>query len=864
MDNEEDLDYFFELEYAGKTVHIKPKIKELFPVGKLTGAAITENLVPASVTPLPQSAMPKENTQLVVVLAQHKYYSHLVVELYEAAVAPSGKLKNPLKAVSPLDRIWQCEKSEELKFYTGISKFQHNYNSTEPTETDIIGLKAIINNPLQLPIFYHNPQVSENITAKSVVPVQLKTSVTDLTLAVHVKDKFYEITGQISLDLQVYDLQKLKLKYGYFVQLEGSFYLITQLALSRVILFFKQHHGKIIIHESKFEEFRESVLAKLEHKIVVSYSYLKPATPQQLQETGFTTAPEKLIYLSDSEDYITITPVVRYGQLEIPVLSKKQIQAVDSQGRPFLVARDQEIELQFTATVIKQHPDFYEQLKHDYFYLHRKRFLEEGWFLEAFETWRSKEITILGFNQLQNNKLNAHQAKVAISVASGLDWFDTSVAVSYGKQKVSLQHLHKALRNKSKFVALGDGTLGILPAAWLAKFTQYFSAGEVVGESIRTPKTNFSDVADLYETQMLRPEVHQELAFYRHQLNNFAGIAEVPVPAELQTTLRDYQKQGLNWLNFLDGFNFGGCLADDMGLGKTIQVIAFILSQRRKNHPNTNLIVVPTSLIFNWQAEVAKFAPSIKVLTIYGTDRLKEDYSFGQYEIILTSYGTLLADIKFLKNYRFNYIILDESQAIKNPESQRYKAVRLLHSRNKVVLTGTPVENNTFDLYGQLSFALPGLLGSKQFFKAHYATPIDKFKDSKRAQELQKKIKPFILRRTKEQVARELPDKTEMVIYCEMGAEQRQVYDTYAHEIREYLLAPPEDNLPKNSMQVLQGLTKLRQICNSPALLPDEKYYGNASAKIETLLEQIESKAPHHKILVFSQFVTMLELIKKE
>ena len=217
-----------------------------------------------------------------------------------------------------------------------------------------------------------------------------------------------------------------------------------------------------------------------------------------------------------------------------------------------------------------------------------------------------------------------------------------------------------------------------------------------------------------------------------------------------------------------------------------------------------------------------------------------------------------------MKTFHFGYIFLDESQAIKNPDSQRYKAARMLQSKNKIVLTGTPIENNTFDLYGQLSFACPGLLGNQQYFKDIYSQPIDKFGDSKRAAELQQKVNPFILRRTKKQVATELPEKTEMIIYCEMGVEQRKVYDAYEKEFRNYLLHRPEEDLPRDGMNVLQGLTKLRQICNSPALLNDAAFYGDASAKIAVLVEQIESKHRNHKILVFSQFTGMLELIRKE
>lgn len=208
--------------------------------------------------------------------------------------------------------------------------------------------------------------------------------------------------------------------------------------------------------------------------------------------------------------------------------------------------------------------------------------------------------------------------------------------------------------------------------------------------------------------------------------------------------------------------------------------------------------------------------------------------------------------------------MLDESQAIKNIESKRYKAVRLLQGRQRLVVTGTPVENNTFDLYAQLSFAAPGLLGNAKRFATDYSTPIDKFQDIQRAKELQQKVHPFILRRTKKQVATELPEKTEMVVYCEMDKEQRRVYDSCREEFKKYLSGLSDDELHSSNLHVLQGLTKLRQICNSPALLSDEEFYGNESAKLETLLNYINDLKENHKLIIFSQFVGMLDLIKTE
>lgn len=867
LENEIHLDDHFQLDYVKGSLEISPRVKALFPINKKTKLELGEALLPAKEWPLPvSSGLMKKDLKTIVVFSQHRFYSHLTVSLYEGNASRDGKIKNPLKHVDPSDLIWTSESSAELKFLNGILKFQNNYNA-EASESDLEGLKALARNPLGLDIYMHDTKVSPNISASSIDLVKLKVLGIDLVLSVSEKGDFYEVSGVLMLEDQSLALENLVIKHHYFIQLDKNLYLIDNLAFLRVIDFFKKHYDKMLIHRSKFDDFYGSILSKLEEKVKINYSYLKPATKTQIEEKGYDLENEQLIYLSESEDFVLITPVMRYSNTEIPVLSRKQIIAKDKYGNTFTLRRNEEEELQFISNITRQHPFFEEQLdgemKMDCFYMHRKHFLDIGWFLDAFEAWRSKGITIMGFNKLSNNHLSQYKADISIKVISGIDWFETVAKVAYNGEAISLKHLHKSIRNKSKFIKLDDGTMGILPDEWVEKFTSYFNAGEVVEDRIHTHKINYNRVAELYEEQLFDEAVKDQLAMYRGKLSGPESITPVKIPETLNAGLRAYQHDGVNWLNFLDDFNFGACLADDMGLGKTIQIIAFILTQREKQAHNTNLVVVPASLIFNWQAEVAKFAPSIKIRTIYGADRLKDIHEFDQYELILTSYGTLLADIRFLKAYRFNYVFLDESQNIKNPDSQRYKAVRLLQSRNKVALTGTPIENNTFDLYGQLSFACPGLLGSKQQFKELYSVPIDQFKDSRRATELQQRISPFILRRTKEQVAKELPDKTEMVIYCEMGTEQREVYEAAVQDIKDYIEGVAEDELQKSSMHILQGITRLRQICNSAELLKDDKFYGNASSKMETLLEQIESKSPHHKILVFSQFVGMLDLIRK-
>ena len=854
-------DYFF-LEYENKSVQIKPKQQGLLQINPASVAVLENELISAN--PIGNSDLDSDQKlPMIVVIGQQKHYAQFHISLFEAQFTKDRKVKNPLTPVNPLDILWNVKDTEVLKFYAAVAKFQNNHREKKP-ENDIEGLKSISKNPLNLEFYYHNLSASENVNASSVVRVRPEHSSVDMHIHVDEKSPFFEVSGHLILNGKSLDLEQIKLRYDYFVLSDSSLFLIDDVDMLRVIVFFKQHHQKIIIHRSKFEEFRATILAKLENKIRLTYSYLKPATPTQREENGFNEKVEKIIYLEDFGNYVMITPVMKYGNVEVAVFSKKQIYSIDSHGNPFSVERDDDEEVRFIAALTRQHAEFQEQGDREFFHLHKNEFLNEEWFLETFEEWKNQSIAVLGFNKLTKNKLNANKARITVSVISGINWFDTTLSVNFGKQKVSLKHLHKAVKNKNKYVALDDGTQGILPKEWVEKFAQYFESGDVVEETIRTSKMNFTSIGDLYDTEVLSQEVWEEIAYYKSRFANFDSIQHAEIPETLNASLREYQKDGLNWLNFLDDFEFGGCLADDMGLGKTLQIIAFILLLRKKQLHNTNLVVVPTSLIFNWQAEVEKFAPTIKILTIYGSTRVKDVAEFDQYEVILTSYGTLLSDVNFLKKYKFNYIFLDESQAIKNPDSQRYKAARLLQARNRIVMTGTPVENNTFDLYGQLSFACPGLLGNKFHFKNYYSTPIDRFQDNKRAMELQRKINPFILRRTKKQVATELPDKTEMVIYCEMGDEQRKVYNAYELEFYNFLNTKREIDIPRENLHVLQGLTKLRQICDSPALLNDHLFYGNASAKIEVLIEQVQSKSPQHKILVFSQFVTMLDLIRAE
>ncbi|MEO7212590.1 SNF2-related protein [Mucilaginibacter sp.] len=861
---EPDLDAYFVSELRDNRLIIKPKNKSLFPVTSASLSNMEQQLMLGQMPDLAKKSDINELIKRVLVFKQRRFYKHLIVELYDAAMAKDGRIKNPLSPVAPLQLVTETNDPLELKFYTAVSRFQQNIDA-KINQSNLDGLKAIVKNPLNLECYLLDNEVSEKVSANALQLVTLRNINKGLQLTVEEKGDFYEVSGELHIGEERYTLNNLETIFGYFIRLDNTLYLVKDLQMMGAIGLFRSGGENLLIHQSQFKEFRSRILNKLEESMLISYPFVLKATPAQVKKYNFDKN-EQIIYLSDFGQHVMILPVMRYGEAEIPIRKDTQIYAPDGKGKEFLVQRNDATEKIFNKLIIQQHPYFEEQTGDEiqYFYLHKKRFLDENWFLDAFEAWNKAGITILGFNELSGNKLNPNKINITIKILSGINWFNAHIVAKFGKRQASLKHLHKAIRNKTKFVQLDDGTMGILPEAWMEKFAAYFQSGEIWDDELRIPKTNYETIEQLFEKQMLDEQVKLEIKDFRRKFEDFESIQEVEVPGTLLTTLRPYQKQGLNWLNFLDDFNFGGCLADDMGLGKTIQILAFILSQRIKVEQNTNLLVVPTSLIFNWQAEVTKFAPSLKIHTIYGADRIKSTADFDNYELVLTSYGTLLSDVNFLKDYTFNYIFLDESQNIKNPVSQRYKAVKLLKARNRIAITGTPIENNTFDIYGQLSFACPGLLGTHQYFKEIYAVPIDQFKVSKRSRELHNKISPFILRRTKQEVASELPEKTEMVLHCPMQEQQRGIYLAYEKEFREYISATTQEELPKRSMHVLKGLTKLRQICDSPQLLDGVRVPGNQSSKIDTLVAEIEGKSANHKILVFSQFVGMLDLVKKE
>ena len=473
---------------------------------------------------------------------------------------------------------------------------------------------------------------------------------------------------------------------------------------------------------------------------------------------------------------------------------------------------------------------------------------------------------IYGEENLKAGRINRATPTMRIHITSGIDWFDLKTFIEYGDQQVSLHDLRKALKRGEQYIKLADGSIGQIPAEWLEKYKHLWGLAEETEDGFRVSDIHLPLLDSLLEEDAtLQPP--PDLLQRREHLRRFERIEPQPLPTGFTGELRPYQKHGFDWLHFLKEYKFGGILADDMGLGKTIQVLAYLLSKREQASGKSEaatLLVVPKSLIVNWQRESEKFTPSLRFLEYMGNFRNKDTTIFNNYDVILTTYGTMLRDIELLRKYDFSHIILDESQAIKNPLAKSAKAARLLHGNHRIVLTGTPVENNTFELWSQFAFLNPGLLGNMDYFKREFANPIESGGDEESAALLRKLVYPFIMRRTKEQVAPELPPRTERIVYTDMDSAQKKLYTQTREKYRAELLGLIEsDGINDVRFRILEGLLRLRQIAIHPALV--EKSYKGEAPKFEVLFETLETlQAENHKALIFSQFVETLKLVRRE
>ncbi len=495
---------------------------------------------------------------------------------------------------------------------------------------------------------------------------------------------------------------------------------------------------------------------------------------------------------------------------------------------------------------------------------------------------------------------NYHSGKYALNLQSETsnDWFDLYGTAKFGEFEIPFANLSDHILNGTREFGLPDGSIALIPEAWMSKYKDIFRFSTKKGAGLVVKKHHFTLLKSLQNDGLNIPGLDLEAAHEKH-----------PVPPGMLATLRGYQQEGFNWMLFLKKNKLGGCLADDMGLGKTLQALALLahthleetyhqmvltdhsagkdqrynngnagpnmqlslfdsIDEPARNTPlsrgNCSLVIMPLSLVHNWMEEIRRFVPSLRVLQHSGSQRVADTVSFDNYDLVLTTYGTVRNDVDMLEKYTFRYIILDESQVIKNASSRIFSAIKKLQSQYRLVLTGTPIENSLTDLWSQFSFMNPGMLGSLGFFKNEFVTPIERKSDERAGEKLQTLIRPFILRRTKNQVAKELPPLSQVIHYCEMTPEQEAYYEQKKSEIRNAIFENIRDRGPdKSRFFVLSGLTRLRLIANHPAMVDnsfshDSGKYLEVKRNIDKILDE------DHKVLIFSQFVKHLNLFGKD
>lgn len=452
------------------------------------------------------------------------------------------------------------------------------------------------------------------------------------------------------------------------------------------------------------------------------------------------------------------------------------------------------------------------------------------------------------------------------------DWFDIYGEITVGEFKIPFLAFARYIRDENRMFLLPNGEYFLIPQEWMTKYKMLAQFAKKEGNNLRIEKSQFMLLQDIGLEEDAKVEIEK--------------IKHFRVSRKLKAKLRPYQLEGIKWLVQLYENDLGACLADDMGLGKTLQTIAALLyakEQKPKQEDKNKgkqlgffeehdadflqalnaLIIMPASLVFNWEAEIQKFAPSLSVYRHTGQKRNKDIRVLSRFDVVLTTYQTALRDVDILNKIEFEYIILDESQQIKNKEGKAFKAVNMLDARHKISLSGTPIENSLADLWSQMQFINPNLLGTFPFFQREFITPIEKHNDEDKKARLRTLVAPYMLRRTKEEVAKDLPPLTVTLHYCEMESEQKKLYEKEKSAARNLLLDNFQTGNSQFQIVVLQTLTKLRQLVNHPKLIQPD--FDKESGKFNEVLEQWDViRRSGHKALIFSSFVQYLELFKAD
>lgn len=712
-------------------------------------------------------------------------------------------------------------------------------------------LKKVFNDLGEEKLVFMLPEGKTFKTA-NLTPLQLSAEEAKPHFSIK-KNSHYSISCKVKVGNMEYDLEDNESPGPLFFLYNSQLHLWKSNEVIHLVEKF-QDNGKMSVPAEDWSKTLNDFVLPLtkEHKV----DFDKPLV--QEVKAG---EPEVKLFLVEKGDYLVFQPSFSYKGFE--TRSKDRDEIVVPQGdKVMIVHRNRDAEKLFVDKLQNLHSNFIVNEETGSLALKGTDVLKNNWFFLFVDAMKDMKTPVFGFEALKNFRFNTAKPQTKIFISSNTDWFDAKVDIVFGEQKVTVAEVKRALANKQQFVQLNDGTLGILPEEWLKKYSLLFRVGEGNSNSLKLSRYHLSVVDELYENRD-EEELVVRLEEKYENLRQFNKINEIEPPENLKAILRPYQIAGYQWLNYLREIKWGGILADDMGLGKTVQALSFLDHFREENGKLKALVVCPTTLIYNWENEIRKFTPKLTYRIHHGATRTRIKEEIVDHDVTITTYGTLRSDIKLLMSVDFDYVVLDESQAIKNPASKVTKAACLLNAKHRLCMSGTPLQNNTFDIFAQMNFLNPGMLGTMEFFRQEFAIPIDKFGEADRKDHLRKILYPFILRRTKEQVAKDLPEKQEMILWCEMEDEQRKIYDAYRNDFRDKILGTiQEQGIQRSQLTILQGLMKLRQICDSPAILNEDEKFENHSIKLDELAREIVENIGDHKALVFSQFLGMLALIR--
>ncbi len=687
---------------------------------------------------------------------------------------------------------------------------------------------------LPLSINFHEPRLRFEVIKDEDGKLQLKKYV-------YLEDDEYA-----DKDLEIFEFLVIK-GTEYFVFNNTDFQTLKRL---KCIDFEKYNYDAV--------GFSEDILMDLEKKYAVERH-------KNFPEEHIEVEPSYQLYLTESSDFLLIHPQFNYDDIVIDGAYKPE-NILYKNGVKIYVKRSLRGESNFNNEIQSSNPGFEKQLN-GYYFLSTAEAKKKNWFLKFYHDMLAKNVDIIGMDMLRNFRYSSFAIETNYSILDiENNLLSIQLKVNYGEEHVDNLELQKALQAKQKSILLSDNTIGVLTDEWLEKYGLLVKHSRIQKDVLSVPKwilifnKSLSEFNDDSQEHVIEEDWWEK--WNQWQMSNEIIY---PISNDVKASLRPYQQKGFEWMVLLSKIGAGACLADDMGLGKTLQTICFLDYKKKQSHNAIQLIISPSSLMYNWKLEIEKFAPELKIHVYHQSNRNLEDLATNQADILITSYGTARADIELLEGLQFSTIVLDESHNIKNPTAQVSKAMLRLQADSKIILSGTPIMNNSLDLFPQLSFIVPQLFGSQEFFSKEYVHPIDRDKDKEKIEQLKRVTSPFVLRRTKEQVAKDLPSKTESIIWCEMGSAQKRYYNEVKDNIKSSLFVSiKSEGLGKSRMNVLAGIQKLRQLCSSPVPIEDYEHQTEESIKINTLIEELEGNLAHNKVIVFSQFLGALDKIGQQ